>query len=78
MDIDRKFVALVRREQVARPSLLVLLQDVLPGRDQEAGGATGWVEYALVLPRIDDPHDEVDDVSRCAELASVALTAQNG
>ena len=53
-------------------------EDVLVGGDEEAGGAAGGVEDGLVLLRVDDRDDEVDDVARGAELAGIALRAEDG
>ena len=55
----------------------VLLEDVFPRRNQEAGGAAGGVEDALVLLGVDHLDHEVDDVARRAELAGVALAAKH-
>ena len=48
-------------------------EDVLVGGDEEAAGAAGRVEHGVVLVRVHNRHDKVDDVARGAELAGVAL-----
>ncbi len=52
-------------------------EDVLPGRDQEAGGATGRVEHGLVLLRVEHFYDEINDVARGAELPGITLRAEH-
>ena len=52
---------------------LMLALDVLISRHQETSSPAGRVNDDLVLLRVDDLHDEIDDVPRSAELASVGL-----
>ena len=51
---------------------------MLPGRDQEPGGAAGRVEDGFVLLRVDDRDHEINDVARGAELSGIALGAEHG
>ena len=48
------------------------------GGDEKSGGAAGGIEHGLVLLRVDDGHDEVDDMPRGAELSRVSLGAEDG
>jgi hypothetical protein len=50
---------------------------VLVGGNQEPGGAAGGVEDGFVFLRGEDFDHEVDDVARGAELAGIALTAED-
>jgi hypothetical protein len=77
VDVGGEVLALVRCELVAGARFAVVLEDVLPGRNQEARRAAGRVENAFVLLRVDDLDHEVDDVARRAELAGVALAAEH-
>ncbi|MCY1187354.1 hypothetical protein D9M73_283190 [compost metagenome] len=77
MDVGGQLVAFIRRELVARFVFLILGQDMLPGGYQEAGRPAGRVENAFMLLRVDDPHDEIDDMTRGTELARVTLAAQH-
>ncbi len=52
-------------------------ENVLVGRDEEAGGAAGGVEDGFALQRSDDLDHEIDDVARGAELAGIALRAED-
>ena len=52
-------------------------EDVLEGGDEKADGAAGGVEDGLPLLRIDDADDEINDVARGAELAGIALGAED-
>ncbi|OQB85486.1 MAG: hypothetical protein BWX86_02813 [Verrucomicrobia bacterium ADurb.Bin122] len=60
------------------PGVGVGAEDVFVGGDEEAGGAAGGVEDGLALLRGDELDDEIDDVARGAELAGVALGAEDG
>ena len=50
---------------------------MLPGADEETGGAAGRVQDGVGLLRVDHGHHEVNDVARGAELSGVALAAQH-
>jgi hypothetical protein len=50
---------------------------VLVRRDEEPGGAACGVENGLVLLRVNDLYDEVDDVPGRAKLPGVALRAED-
>ena len=78
MKFLREAALVVGRQRAVALGVGVGPEDVLVGRDQEAGGAAGGVEHGLVLLRVDDLDDEVDDVARRAELAGVALRAEDG
>ena len=54
-----------------------MFEDVLPGRNQEARRAAGGVKDAFVFLRIYHVDHEVDDVARRAELAGIALAAED-
>ena len=68
----------VRRQGAVALGVGVGPEDVLVGGDEEAGGAAGGVEDGLVLLRVDDRDDEINDVARGAELAGIALRAEHG
>ena len=84
LEVPREAAAVVGGQRLGWIGLVgpigrvVRAQDVLPGRDQEPRGAAGRVEHGLVLFRIDDGDDEVDDVPGCAELPGVALGPEHG
>ncbi len=50
-------------------------EDVLEGADEEAARAAGGIKDALPRLRIEAGDDEINDVTRCAELAVVTLSA---
>ena len=68
----------VGRERAVALGVGVGAEDVLVGGDEEAGRAAGGVEHGLVFLRVDDGHDEIDDVARGAELPGIALRAEHG
>jgi hypothetical protein len=55
----------------------VRFEDVLVGRDEEPGSATGWIEHGLRLLWVDYLNDEIDDVARGTELSGVSLGAEH-
>ena len=78
LEVLRQAALVVGRQRAVALGVGVGLEDVLVGRDQEAGGAAGRVEHGLGLLRVDDLDDEIDDVARGAELPGVALGAEHG
>jgi len=50
---------------------------MLVGGDEETGGAAGGIEDDVAFLRIEDRDDEINDVARGAELAGVALRAED-
>ena len=47
------------------------------GRDQKAGSAAGRIKYGLILLRVNDADDKVDDVARRTKLSGIPLTAED-
>ena len=84
----RRYV--VALEVVGKPSSLIGCQraaavsggiggeDVLVRGNQEPSSAAGGVEHDVILFGVHDSDDEIDDVTRRAELARIALGAENG
>ena len=50
---------------------------MLVGGNEEPGGAAGGIEDGILLLRVDDIHDEIDDMTRGAELSGVSLRAED-
>jgi len=50
---------------------------VLVGGDEETGGAAGGIEDDVAFLRGEDFYDKINDVARGAELAGVALRAED-
>ncbi len=67
-----------RHGRDAHATIGVVGEDVFVGGDEESGGAAGGVEDGFVFFGVEDFDDEVDDVARGAELAGVALGAEDG
>jgi nitroreductase len=67
----------VRSELAVALGVGVGAEDVLVGGDEETGGAAGGVEDGLVFLRGEDLDHEINDVARGAELAGVALRAED-
>ena len=78
MKLAASLPPLVRRQRAVASVGGVGGVDVLVGRDEEPGRAACRVEHHVVLLRVHDGDDEVDDVPRRAELPGVPLGAEDG
>ena len=58
--------------------VLVLPHNMLEGRNEKARRAAGGIEDGLILLRVHDSNNEINNVARSSELSGIALRAENG
>ena len=77
LEVLGHLAALLGGEGAVALCIRIGAEDVLVGGDEESGGAAGGVKEDLFLPWGKDLDDEVDDVSRGAELAGISLRSEH-
>ena len=76
-EVGRECPFLVRRQRIVTLIVGIGLENVLVRRNQESGSTAGRVENLFVFLRVNNGDNEVDDMTRSAELPGVPLRAKD-